>query len=86
MGHQIPRTCNCGEENNALSSKHLVYRLDTRKSVVIQDDLYSRFAEHIKTLCLGIPRWFLIVASDMRTITDKIVYSPTGVVLCDAVD
>jgi hypothetical protein len=78
--------CNCGKDNNALASKRLICSLDTRKRVVIQDGLYSRFAEHVKTICLEFPRWFQTVASNMRMITDKIVNPPTRVVLCSAVD
>jgi hypothetical protein len=46
------------EEKDALATKHLVFRLDTGKRVVIQDNLYSRFAKHVETVCLEIPRRF----------------------------
>ena len=54
--------------------------------MVIQDDLYSGFAKHVKTICLEMPRQLQIIAWDMSTITDKILYSPTRVMLRGAVD
>ena len=79
--------CNrVSKKKDALASKHLVHRLDTGKRVVIQNDLYSGFAKHVETICLQIARQLQIAASNMRTITDKILYPPTRVVLCVAVD
>ena len=75
-----------GVKKDALASKHLVYRLDTGKCVVIQDDLYSSIAKHVKTICLVVPCQLQTAASDMCTITHKILYSPTRVVLAGAVD
>ena len=48
--------CNrVSKKKDALASKHLVYRLDTGKRVVIQDGLYSGFAKHVEAVCLEIP-------------------------------
>ena len=85
-GIRLPVRVSVWKREDALASKHLVYRLSTRKRVVIQDDSHSRIAKHVETVCLGISRRFQIVASNMRTITYQILYSPTRVVLCDAVD
>ena len=41
-------------EEYALPSILLVCGLDAGNGVMIQDDLYSRFAEHVKTIYLAI--------------------------------
>jgi hypothetical protein len=53
--------------------------------VVIQDGLYSRFAKHVETVCLGILVSFE-VAPNVRTIADQILHSSTRVMLCEAVN
>jgi hypothetical protein len=59
MRHQIPCTNNgISQGYNALPSKHLICRLGTGKRMMIQDDLYTRFAQHVYTVCLGIRRQF----------------------------
>ena len=40
-------------EKYALPSKHLVCGLGAGKRVMVQDNLYSRFAEHVKTFYLA---------------------------------
>jgi len=41
-------------EKYALPREHLVYCLGTRKRMMIQDGLYSRFLEHVETIYLMI--------------------------------
>jgi hypothetical protein len=52
---------------------------------MIQDGLYSRFAKHVETVCLENPRRFQF-APHVRGKTDQILYSPTRVMLYDAVN
>jgi hypothetical protein len=52
---------------------------------MIQDGLYSRLAKHVETVCLQNPLGFR-VAPRVRGKTDQILYSPTRVMLCDAVN
>ena len=64
--HEISRCNFLSKRKDALAGKHLVCHLDTRKRVMIQDGLYSRFAKHVETVCLENPRRFQKVAPHVR--------------------
>ncbi len=51
---RFPLRRRCITERYVLSGKHLVYCLGTRKRMMIQNDLYSRFSEHVETIYLAI--------------------------------
>jgi hypothetical protein len=85
MRHQIACTNNgISQGYNVLPSKHLIFRLGTRKRMMIQDDLYPRFAQHVHTVCLGDPASVLKL-NQMRA-TDQILYASTRVMLRGPVD